>query len=386
MTRCRRVWEVEAERDGRLTQEERESLGRHLTTCADCIAERQALKALGQSLRDLPIAEPDELGLRRRRQELLARAHAEHVAAEQPAQVRPVRAIWPLPVALAAAVLLWWLRPVPEPAAQRGDVVSKPSERAVVVLTPDQGVHYERRVEATREVITVRQGRISLRVRRRPGDLALVLQTPDGEIEDIGTAFAVHVEGGQTRSVEVFEGRVVVRLNGRPPQEVRAMQTYRPYQGDSSPENLGARQDAPGGPGTESAPVLLSAEEPRSMLAEPHDTLPQPAPVLPRPRSSRAAPAASVAGPAEALPSAAEAFALAAGSLEGGDAGRGAVLLEQFLERFPRDPHAEDAAYLRVIALLRLERPSDARAAAHAYLARFPKGFRARDVERVLAP
>jgi len=383
MTRCKRIWEVEAERDGRLTQEELESLGRHLTTCADCSAERHALRALGQRLRELPNSEPDELTLRRRRQELLARAHAEHVAVEGPARIRSARALWWLPGVVAALALVWWLRPTQEPAGQRGAAASELPERAVVVLTPDRGVQYERRIEATREVVAVRQGRMSLRIRRRPGDLALVLQTPDGEIEDIGTAFAVHVEDGKTRSVEVFEGRVVVRLNGRAPQEVLAAQTYRPYQGEIAAESPSTPQDAPGAPPSEAAP--LTTAEPESAPAGPRRGPSSLAP-SPRPRRSPPAQAASVDGPSEASPSAAEAFSLAASRLESGDVGRGAVLLEQFLERFPRDPHAEDAAYLRVLALLRLDRPSDARAAAHAYLARFPKGFRARDVERVLSP
>jgi hypothetical protein len=46
----------------------------------------------------------------------------------------------------------------------------------------------------------------------------------------------------------------------------------------------------------------------------------------------------------------------------------------------------EDAMYLRVLDLLREDRPEDARALAARYLSEFPQGFRRREVAAVAAP
>jgi hypothetical protein len=47
-----------------------------------------------------------------------------------------------------------------------------------------------------------------------------------------------------------------------------------------------------------------------------------------------------------------------------------------FLAKHPRDPRAEDAAYLRVIALQRTGDSESTRWAAQEYLRRYPEGFR----------
>ena len=55
-----------------------------------------------------------------------------------------------------------------------------------------------------------------------------------------------------------------------------------------------------------------------------------------------------------------------------------------FLIRSRRgDPMAEDAAYLRLIALQRMGADGDMKRAAKAYLEQFPSGFRHAEVERL---
>jgi hypothetical protein len=52
----------------------------------------------------------------------------------------------------------------------------------------------------------------------------------------------------------------------------------------------------------------------------------------------------------------------------------------------PQNTAEEDAAYLRVLALLREGRREEARLAAASYLGKFPKGFRRAEVERIAWP
>jgi outer membrane protein assembly factor BamD (BamD/ComL family) len=54
-----------------------------------------------------------------------------------------------------------------------------------------------------------------------------------------------------------------------------------------------------------------------------------------------------------------------------------------FVAQYPRDPRAEDAAYLRVIALQRCGDTGETKDAADEYLRRYPAGFRQAEVERL---
>jgi outer membrane protein assembly factor BamD (BamD/ComL family) len=64
-----------------------------------------------------------------------------------------------------------------------------------------------------------------------------------------------------------------------------------------------------------------------------------------------------------------------------GRAGEASERLARFLERYPRDPRAEDAAYVRILALRRAGDSAAARAAARHYLERYPGGFRHDEVQ-----
>ena len=70
------------------------------------------------------------------------------------------------------------------------------------------------------------------------------------------------------------------------------------------------------------------------------------------------------------------AIGLAFGGEEIGD-------VTSFLEKHPRDARAEDAAYLRVIALQRSGDSAGTKQAALEYLRRYPAGFRHAEVEPV---
>jgi TolA-binding protein len=70
----------------------------------------------------------------------------------------------------------------------------------------------------------------------------------------------------------------------------------------------------------------------------------------------------------------------------GGDNRRASSLFAAFLNQHPRDSRAEDAAYLRVLALQRAGNSSGMKQAAAEYLKRYPHGFRHAEVEPLSRP
>jgi TolA-binding protein len=68
-------------------------------------------------------------------------------------------------------------------------------------------------------------------------------------------------------------------------------------------------------------------------------------------------------------------------ALDVGDNRAAAAAFASFLAKHPRDPRAEDAAYLQVIALQRSGDQGSTKAAALEYLHRYPEGFRRAEVE-----
>ena len=71
-------------------------------------------------------------------------------------------------------------------------------------------------------------------------------------------------------------------------------------------------------------------------------------------------------------------------AFNGGDHAGAAIRFAAFLSQHPRDLRAEDAAYLRILALQRAGDSPAAQRAAHDYLSRFPHGFRRAEVEALL--
>jgi TolA-binding protein len=72
-------------------------------------------------------------------------------------------------------------------------------------------------------------------------------------------------------------------------------------------------------------------------------------------------------------------------AFNGGDYGTAARGFSHFVGRYPRDPRAEDAAYLRVVALSRIGDASGAELAAKQYLRSYPEGFRRDEVAQLIS-
>lgn len=372
---CPRLFEVEALRDGRLTGVERSSFERHLTTCATCSREEAELEALARSLRAHAPNELDELHLRRERTRLLAAFDRDAV------NLRPTpkagRRTFALAVsaALAATLLVFWKIRSSQPASKGADAV----------IRPNDGAQWSRRIEGDREQIHLRKGALWIQVRHSFRERSLIVLLPDGELEDTGTTFAVSVADGRTVRVTVEEGSVALRIRGRAPIAISAGQEWA-----EAPPGLGASTTAAtssahfpaGEPNAraESADASSSSSPASRAPTSVHSLQSTTAPSG-GPTSTVSAPVASAARATQR--EAADEFREAVLTLRRGDNADAALKFARIASRHPRDSHAEDAAYLRVIALRRAGDDNGMKDAAADYLRRYPNGFRRSEIETI---
>jgi len=348
--RCPRTFEAEAMRDGRLVGVERARFERHLAACPACSHEARALESVAEALRVLPERTPDELHVRRERTRLLA---AFDGALVQPERRKAARA-WSYGLGAAAlaftgALVSWRAQPAVHLAKASG----------AVVRASGAAVWSEHR-DAGRERVVIEQGTLFIHVEHPSVVEHLVVALPDGELEDVGTTFTVTAAEGHTTLVMVREGSVVLRLRGRLPVAIRAGYTWT---ANTEPTPL----SAPAGLTPAPAPAFPLVAAPADPVGS---TLP---------RFTRTAPRSDEPSDASA------AFRAAMAAFDGGDSRDAAARFSRFVVEHPRDPRAEDAAYLRVVALFRAGAGTDMKEAAERYLRRYPNGFRRAEVERMSA-
>jgi hypothetical protein len=146
---CKRLWEVEAARDGRLSGKALTAFEEHAAACGECGAERRALDALQRKLAE-DVAPVDEISLRRQRERLLAQADS--ALREQPSGGRRA-AVAGLAVACGVAAFIGWSaqRPKPEPA--------RSSPIASIVASP--GARWERHRTQGLEQVALTDGILS---------------------------------------------------------------------------------------------------------------------------------------------------------------------------------------------------------------------------------
>src|SRR5690606_8538295 len=172
------------------------------------------------------------------------------------------------------------------------------------------------------------------------------------------TTFSVSVAGGRTTNVEVEEGRGRLSLRGRAPASIGAGEIWQRAETQ--------------------APVA------------PHASRGAPTPPPPAVSVAPSPPPATATGAASRPPSlpdesdASADFRSAMAALNAGQHQQAARELARFSVRHARDARAQDAAYLRVIALERAGDKAAMRAAALDYLRRYPSGFRRAEVEMLV--
>jgi hypothetical protein len=346
---CPRLFEVEALRDGRLAGVELGRFQSHLGLCPECAAEARALQALALDLQaPSDFGEADELHVRRQRTRLLAAFDAGLMPAARPGAAKP----WLVPVfglgllslLGVLAFIFWPARPVPAAHAPA-------KSKEAVTVRADSSAQWSRRLEAQVETVVLVSGALSIRVDHALSQRRLLVILPDGELEDIGTTFSVSADAGHTTHVTVQDGSVVLRLHGKPPLALGAGDAWSPPQ-----------TAAPTPPSAPAPPSTPRARTPRVKTTP-----------LGTPAGSSDVPAAD--------PSAD--FRAAMAAFNGGDNARAAAGFSAFLHQHSRDPHAEDAAYLRILALQRTGDSAATKQAAQDYLSRYSHGFRHAEVEAI---
>jgi hypothetical protein len=389
---CAKAPLVEALRDGRLGPQESGSMERHLTTCEECAGWARELDRVGASLRaPRPPATP--LQHQRARAALLERA----ALGAPVVALRPRR---PMVFAFAAAAMMLavaagWAAgrfTAPGSAGPAAQAAAPPQTS----IRPSRDASFERTGAGSVEVVTLNSGTLDVTVRPLAAHERFVVKTRDAEVEVRGTAFRVEAEGGRIRGVAVTEGTVEVRYAGFSaviPSGGSWRATSDAPAGSAAPATAPTACAAPAAnpPPPASAAAALPAE-PAPLAAAPL-TLPTPkvaarasslqgraAPrVAPEPATAPvAAPEPPVAAPeppaAPRVNPASRAFAAAMSSLGRGAYADSAAQLEAFAAAHPADARADEAEYLRAIALQRAGRPADAAAAARRYLATRPGG------------
>jgi hypothetical protein len=329
-------------RDGRLAGSERASFERHAVACPACSRELQALEDLAGKLRAGPPASADELHVRRERTRVLAAFDQVLVSAEGHRSPRRVSWLVAAAAVLVGLLVLWRVRPD-----------ARPAQASNAVVHAEAGAVWSEQLDEDHERILLERGALWIHVDHSSSQRRLLVVLPDGELEDRGTTFTIGADGARTTRVAVEDGHVVLRLHGRPSVSLGPGDTW--------------TADVP-------APVACA-----SVAPPPVPVSPAPAEVTPGAASPRAAaPIASTQAPDPAAD-----FRAAMDAFDAGDHLGAAARFQVFLQKHPRDPRAEDAAYLRIIALQRSGDRAGTKQATTEYLRRYPTGFRQAEVEHL---
>lgn len=331
---CPRLWEVEAARDGRLSGEELARFEEHRSRCDACTTQALQMAELAERLRSSGPPALDAVSRRRLRQAVLGSADA--------ALARPSKRV-PRTLAVTVGAGFVILSALSAFAWHRATVRGPTSAVTVVIEPAREATWHERPVSNGRRFV-LDSGTLHLAITRGPGEVDVLVEVPDGIIEDQGTTFSVTVANRHTTSIQVDRGAVVFRRSdGR---------VFRVSAGESWAE-----------PGSPSSPPALPSDLPRAELSVAPSSAP--ARVLDstgrigrstgRPRASDSHVTSTIAG---------------APSSSAGPKQRDAT-------------SPEDLAYLRIVALAGEGRDDEARLAAREYLQRFPSGFRRVEVERI---
>jgi anti-sigma factor ChrR (cupin superfamily) len=342
---CPHRWQVEAAHDGRLDAPALARHHEHVARCVACSHERQSLIALGQRLREQPEA-IDELSLRRLRQVILERASAQMAEVQLTSSWHwRWSSLWSrrwhvgaLAAGLVACSIAWLL------VGARTGTIHEDDAAWVAVRGREHGSHWTRHRVGDLERIALGEGYFRVTVRRKSDDPRVIVDVPDGEIEDIGTVFEVDVGSTQTNRIVVQEGNVVFRPRGTQALFLSAGQQWtRPSARPTKDQPLAKEKTTD--PSLEEAPKRTRVHHHWLGTHQPGHTRPARSDVDREPPSA-GPPSAASAGPAS----------------------------------------GEDAAYLHVVALLREGRDYEARLAAFRYLEQFPHGFRRSEIEAISQP
>jgi hypothetical protein len=367
---CPRGWEAEAIEDGRLVDADRASYERHAAACAECRRELAALAEVRATMMAAP--EPVRTPLQRRaeRAAILRRANGDYVHAGAP------RTFGRLAFALAIPLLVV-LGVVGRGALGRKRLeVSLGQAAGWAAPTPSfevvdaRGAQWSSAIEGHVAHVSLRAGVASFHVEHVAPGKRFLLALPDGELEVHGTRFMVDVQAGTTRTVEVAEGLVALRLGGAPQRFLRAGERWSATNATNAAPVDSARalptpprNDATGAAATARVPVVGTGTPP----------------------TGASAPSVDASTSARSALSASDRYAEAIGAYRVGAYAKADRSFAAFIRDFPADPSCEDAAFLRAVCHQRIGDPASAASLARAYLAKYPSGLRRPEAERIAA-
>ncbi len=331
---CQRKWQVEAVRDGRLRGKDRDSALRHRATCAQCSDEDRELVTLGHDVSRLPELARDPMTVRRSRQLLITALNRSLL--EPPVSESFLRAAFALALAVAAVLVGGFAI---EHELRRSSATEDPG--SVVEVRAEAGARWFERTSRELDRVDLSEGAAAFTV--HPHKLRrVVIQLPDGEVEDIGTVFEIRVSAQHTRHISVSQGRIAIRLRGRPAFSLCAGEAWEsePASHDGLEADTAAGRISPVSNAQPVAAAIASGVTPRSSHAGT------------RPRAS----ATAEKGSPFSAP-------LANGQPQPRPENTGS-------------DGAEDDAYLAILESLKRDNYAGARAGAKDYLLRFPNGFR----------
>ncbi|WP_437753859.1 FecR domain-containing protein [Sorangium sp. So ce1389] len=270
-----------------------------------------------------------------------------------------------------AASLAWFgaseaLRPAERPAlALRHQLPSRVAPVRETTLRPSDDARFERERSAGLEVVKLMDGTLDVAVRPLAAGERFIVQTTDAEVEVRGTVFRVEAERGHIRGVAVSEGSVEVRYAGFSATILSGGSWRATGSAGAAPPSGAVLLPAPGAAPARSEETSARAAQERG------------APLAVVERQRAAPSAASSNSPA------AREFAEAMRTLRQGDYARSAAQLEAFSAAHPGDARADEADYLRAIALQRAGRTAEAAAAARRYLATRPQGAHRAEAKKI---
>ncbi|MDC3955187.1 FecR domain-containing protein [Polyangium jinanense] len=384
---------VEALRDGRLGPQEAASMERHLKGCAVCTGLARDLHRIGDAVR-APRDRVTPLSHQRARVGILERATALPTPGASFEKTRLLLAAATLTMAVALGFFggKWSAATNRIEAAQHMTAPPRLQGASEPQLRPSDDARFTRNRSAGLDEVILEDGALDVAQNQLGAGERFVVRTKDAQIEVRATTFRVEAKEGRILRVAVEQGTAEVQYAG--------FTAVIPAGGSWRATDEAFEKEKPvekAAPDTTSSAVVPSAPakektSSRAAVVRGNGRPPERFPEAPSESASEESPEAAtppsaptfVPPPPARVPSAASrAFADAMDSLRRGDYAAGADKFEWFVSTYPADARADEADYLRAVALQRAGRTAEAVAAAKRYLATRPKGAHRADAQRM---
>ncbi|TKD12271.1 outer membrane protein assembly factor BamD [Polyangium fumosum] len=388
---------VEALRDGRLGPQEGASMERHLKSCAVCAGLARDLTRIGDAVR-APRERATQLSHQRARVSLLERATALPTPRVSFGKARFVLAAATLGIAGAFGFFggQWTATTSRVALALHMSVPPRLQSASEPQVRPSDDARFTRNRSAGLDEVILEDGALDVARSRLAAGERFVVRTKDAQIEVRATALRIEAKEGRIRSVAVEQGTAEVQYAGFT-AVIPAGGSWRAT-GDAAVEAADKEKSAaiPAPEPTSSAVVPSAPAKGKTSsraaavrgsrgMSDPSSDTPNEN-VMEESSWTGTPPSAPTFAPPPPVrvPSAASrAFADAMASLRRGNYADCADKFEQFVSTYPADARADEADYLRAVALQRAGRTAEAVAAAKRYLATRPKGAHRADAERM---